>query len=73
MVAGEGLAEILLPGPADRGDKLRIALGVAIVGVAQSGVPECGGDDGLIGGKVGVADAQVNNILVLGKGLGVKG
>ena len=73
MVAGKGLAEILLPGPANRGDKLRIALGVAIVCVAQSGIAECGGDNGLIGGEVGVADAQVNNILVLGQSLGIKG
>ena len=73
MVAGKRLAEILLPGPANRGDKLRIALGVAIVCVAQSGIAECSGDNGFIGGEVGVADAQVNNILVLGQGLGIKG
>ena len=73
MVAGERLAEVLLPSPADRGDELRIALGITVVRVAQSGVAECGVDNGLVGGEIGIADTQIDDILVFGKSLGVEG
>ena len=72
MVARETLAEVLLPRAADRVDQLGVALGVAVVRVTGLRVAEGGVDDALVGGEIGVADAQVDDVLVFGKRLGVE-
>ena len=72
MVARETLAEVLLPRTADRVDQLGVALGVAVVRVTGLRVAEGGVDDALVGGEIGVADAQVDDVLVFGKRLGVE-
>jgi len=72
MVTRKGLVKVLLPRLADRGDELGVALGVAVVSVAGLGVAEGRVDDGLVGRKVRVADAQVDNVLVFGQRSGVE-
>ena len=72
MVARKALVEVLFPRLADRGNELRVALGVAVVSVAGLGVAEGRVDDGLVGRKVRVADAQVDNVLVFGQRRGVE-
>ena len=72
MVARKALVEVLFPRLADRGNELRVALGVAVMGVARFGVAEGSVDDGLVGCKIRVADAQVDNVLVFGQRRGVE-
>ena len=72
VVARKALVEVLFPRLADRGNELRVALGVAVVSVAGLGVAEGRVDDGLVGRKVRVADAQVDNVLVFGQRRGVE-
>ena len=72
MVARETLTEVLLPRAADRVDQLGVALGVAVVRVTGLRVAKGGIDDALVGGEIGVADAQVDDVLVFGKRLGVE-
>ena len=69
MIARERLLEILLPRAADRVDKLRVALGVAVARVPGLRVTEGGVYDALVGDEIRVADAQVNYILILWRGL----
>ena len=61
MVARETLTEVLLPRAADRVDQLGVALGVAVVRVTGLRVAKGGIDDALVGGEIGVADAQVDD------------
>mgnify|MGYP000432417220 CR=1 FL=1 len=72
VVTRKGLVKVLFPRLADRGDELGVALGVAVVSVAGLGVAEGRVDDGLVGRKVRVADAQVDNVLVFGQRRGVE-
>ena len=64
MVGGERLPEILLPCLADLADQFFIAARVAVVRVPRASVAVGGVDYGAVGGKVGVADAQVNDVRV---------
>ena len=56
------LTEILLPRAADGGNQLRIALGIAVMGVARAGVGIRRIDDSPVRGKIRIADAQINHI-----------
>ena len=72
MVMREGLVKVLLPCLADSRDQLRVALGVAVMGVTGLRVAEGRVDDSLVGREVRIADAQVDNVLVLGQRFGVE-
>ena len=72
MIRGEGLLEIRLPCVTDGADQLRITLRISIVGVSGLGFPEGGVDDGVIGDKVRVADAEINDIRIPGQRVGVQ-
>ena len=72
VIRGEGLLEIRLPCVTDGADQLRITLRISIVGVPGLGFPEGGVDDGVIGDKVRVADAEINDIRIPGQRVGVQ-
>ena len=58
------LAVVLPPGVHHGGNQLRVPLGIPVMGVAVLGVLKGGGDDARIGGKVRIADAQVDQVRV---------
>ena len=64
LFLGNILAEILLPGAAHGGDQLGVALGVAVMRVAGQRVGIGRVDDALVGGKIGIADAQINDVVI---------
>ena len=72
VIRGEGLLEIRLPGVTDGADQLRITLRISIVGVPGLSFPEGGVDDGVIGDKVRVADAEINDVRIPGQRIGVQ-
>ena len=72
MIGKELLREIRLPRAADCRNELRVALGVAVVGVARLRVEVCLFNDGFVSGKIGVADGKVDDIVVFCQCLGVE-
>ena len=72
VIRGEGLFEIRLPGVTDGADQLRVAFRITIVGVSGFCFPEGGVDDGVIGDKVRVADAEINDVRIPGQRIGVQ-
>ena len=72
VIRGEGLLEIRLPCVTDGADQLRITLRISIVGVPGLSFPEGSVDDGVIGDKVRVADAEINDIRIPGQRVGVQ-
>ena len=72
MVWCQLLREIRLPRAADCRNELRVALGVSVVSVARLRVEVCLFNDGLVSGKIGVADGKVDDIVVFGQCLGVE-
>ena len=72
MIGKELLREIRLPRGADCRNELRVAFGVAVVGVARLRVEVCLFNDGFVSGKIGVADGKIDDIVVFGQCLGVE-
>ena len=64
MIGGHGLPEILLPRRTDGTDELLVTARVAVVRVPGAGVAVGGVDDGAVGHKIGVADAEVNDVRI---------
>ena len=72
MIGKELLREIRLPRGADCRNELRVAFGVAVVGVARLRVEVCLFNDGFVSGKVGIADGKIDDIAVFCQRLGVE-
>ena len=72
VVMRQLLRKIFFPGFANCVDQLPVAARVAIVRVAGARVAEGGVQDGFVGGKIRVADAQVNDVIVSGQRLCVQ-
>ena len=72
VIRGEGLLEIHLPRVTDGADQLRVTLWISIVGVPGLGFPKGGVDNGVIGDKVCVTDAEINDIRIPGQRVGVQ-
>ena len=72
MIRGEGLLEIRLPCVTDGADQLRVAFRITIVGISGFCFPKGSVDDGVIGDKVRVADAEINDIRIPGQRIGVQ-
>ena len=72
MIRGERLLEIRLPGVTDGANQLRVAFRISIVGVSGFCFPEGSVDDGVIGDKVRVADAEINDVRIPGQRIGVQ-
>ena len=72
MIGRQHLREVCLPRAADCRNELRVALGVAVVGVARLRVEVCLFNDGFVSGKIGIADGKIDDIAVFCQRLGVE-
>ena len=72
LVSRNLLLKILPPRLPNRRDQLRVALRKTVARSAAQGVGVCGVDDALIGRKIRIANAQVDQIVITGQRVRVK-